>query len=461
MIDSHCHLTYKGLREEMDAVVGRARAAGVTGFITVGVDPADSVAAVEAARKYPDVWATVGCHPHDASEMTDRALSDMAALAKDPKVVAWGEAGLDFFRDLSPREAQRKWFRAQAATARELGLPLVVHDRDAHGETLEIISAEAKKGLRGVMHCFSGDLDFAQKVLKTGFYLSIPGTVTYPKNETLKTVVAGVPLERCLIETDCPFLSPQPVRSKKNEPAYLGYVAEEIARIRGLSAEDVKRITARAARELFGLDEVGGAGGAEKIAYPIRRSLYVNVTDRCSNRCAFCAKNRSSVVKGHDLTLGREPSVDEMVAAVESQGGPAAWDEVVFCGFGEPLTRLGPVLGAAREFKLRGAKRIRVNTDGLASLLHGEDVPPLLADVVDAVSVSLNAPDAETYERVCRPTLPGAYEAVKKFIAGCVGTIPDVTASVVALPGLNLNACEKVAVSLGAKFRVRPYDEVG
>lgn len=457
MIDSHCHLTYKGLREEMDAVVARARAAGVTGFITVGVDPEDSKAAVAAAGKYPDVWATVGCHPHDAESMSEKKLSELVELAANPRVVGWGEAGLDFYRDLSPRDVQLKWFRAQAAAARELGLPLVVHDRDAHEETLAVISEEAARGLRGVMHCFSGDLAFAKRVLRTGFYLSIPGTVTYPKNDMLREVVAGVPLERCLLETDCPFLSPQPVRSKKNEPAHLGHVAGEVARIKGLTVADVDRITERATRELFGLEELS----SPKLAYSIRRSLYLNVTDRCSNRCSFCAKNKSSVVKGHELKLGSEPTVEELLLAVEAEGGASAWEEVVFCGFGEPLTRLGVVLNVARELKRRGAKKIRVNTDGLASILHGEVVPPLLAGAVDAVSVSLNAPDTETYDKICRPTLPGAYEAVKMFIGGCVGLLPEVTASVVALPGLDLAACEKIAVDLGAKFRVRPYDEVG
>ena len=457
MIDSHAHLTYKGLREDMDGVVDRARAAGLTAIITVGVDPEDSRQAVSAAGRYHDVYASIGCHPHDVARFDETQLDDLAGLASEGKVVAWGETGLDFYRDYAPRDLQRKWFKAQAATARELGLPLVVHDREAHEETLKVIEEEVKYGLRGVMHCFSGDLSFARRVLKTGFLLSIPGTVTYPGNDKLREVAAAVPLEKCLLETDCPFLSPQKVRSKRNEPAYVRYVAEEIALLRGLSVEDVGRITSRAASELFGL----GGVKSGTLAYPIRRSLYLNITDRCTNACAFCAKARSSVVKGHDLTLMAEPVAEEILAAVESQGGAGAWDELVFCGFGEPLTRLGVVLRVARELKAAGARRIRVNTDGLASLFHGEEVPPLLAGVVDAVSVSLNAPDAQTYERLCRPTLPGAYGAVREFISSAVSLIPEVTASVVAVPGLDIEACRRVAEELGASFRVRPFNEVG
>lgn len=457
LLDSHAHLTYKGLRERMDEVVRASREAGVTGIVTVGVDKEDSVAAVEAANRYPDVWAVVGCHPHDVAGLTQADLDDLATLAKSPKVVGWGEAGLDYYRDLSPRDLQRKWFRAQAALARELDLPLVLHDRDAHEETLEVIAAEAKKGLRGVMHCFSGDLAFAKRVLATGFYISIPGTVTYPKNDMLREVVRGVGAERMLIETDCPFLTPQPVRAKKNEPAFVRYVAEEIARLKGLTVEDVGRITSRNASDLFGLGEEAKG----RLAYPIRRSLYLNVTDRCTNRCAFCAKARSSVVKGHDLTLADEPTAAEIMAEVMDQGGPGAWDEVVFCGFGEPLTRLGLVVQLARELKEKGARRVRINTDGLASLNHGVDVPPLLAGLVDAVSVSLNAADEATYNKLCRPTLPGAYGAVKAFIGEAARLLPEVTASVVAVPGLDIEACRKIAEELGVHFRVRPFNEVG
>lgn len=457
MIDSHAHLTYKGLREEMDAVVGRARDAGLTGIVTVGVNVADSFEAVKAAGKYGDVWAVIGVHPHDVEKLKQSDIDRLAGLAKEEKVVGWGETGLDFFRDYAPRDLQRKWFRAQAAAARELGLPLVIHDRDAHAEVLEVVKEEAKRGLRGVVHCFSGDKAFALEVLKTGFLISIPGTVTYPKNQMLKDVVAAVPLEKCLIETDCPFLSPQPVRSQKNEPAFVRYAAEEVARIKGLSVADVGRITARAATELFGL---GGLGDS-RIAYPIRRSLYLNVTDRCTNSCAFCAKNKDTVVKGHELKLAREPGEEEILAAVDSYGGPAAWDEVVFCGLGEPLLRLGVVVNVARALKAKGAKRVRVNTDGLSDLVHGVDTSELLAGLVDAVSVSLNAADEETYKKLCRPSVPGSYGAVKDFLKRAGGVFPDVTASVVAVPGLDIEACRKTAANLGVKFRVRPFDEVG
>lgn len=456
IVDTHAHLTLKELRADLDGVLDRARQSGVGAIITVGIDPADSREAVALAEAREGIWATVGVHPHDAQELAPSDLDDLADLARSPRVVAWGEIGLDFFRNRSPRETQVRWFREQAERARALGLPIVVHDREAHRESLEVLRAVGG-GLRGVFHCFSGDEAFAREVLALGFYLSVPGTVTYPKNDVLRRVVASVPLERLLLETDCPYLSPQPVRGRRNEPAHIVHTAEAVARVRGLEVADVARITTAASRELFGVGEADEA----RIAYPIRRSLYLNLTAQCTNRCAFCAKNRSSRVKGHELALGREPTVAEVLAAVDAEGGAAAWDEVVFCGLGEPLLRLEDVLALGRELRRRGARRLRVNTDGLASRVHGRDVPGELRGVVDAVSVSLNAPDAETYERLCRPGVAGAYPALLAFLRRARECLPEVTATVVAVPGLDVEACRRVAQELGVGFRVREYNEVG
>ncbi|NTU60622.1 MAG: radical SAM protein, partial [Deltaproteobacteria bacterium] len=266
-----------------------------------------------------------------------------------------------------------------------------------------------------------------------------------------------VPLESLLLETDCPYLAPQPFRGKQNEPSYIVHTARAVAEVRGLETADVARITTAASVRLFGVGEDEGA----KIAYSIRRSLYLNLTARCTNACAFCPKGRSVEVKGHDLTLEREPSVAEVLAAVEAEGGPAAWEEVVFCGFGEPLLRLDDVVEIARELKRRGARRVRVNTDGLASLVHGRDAAQALAGAVDAVSVSLNAPDAAYYERLCRPGVPGAFEALLGFLRRAREVLPEVTASVVAVPGLDVEACRRLAAELGVAFRVREYNEVG
>jgi len=265
MIDSHAHLTDNRLRSDLQGVLLRAAEAGLAAIVTVGTDPADNraVAKLVADRQAmasagkdacPTVHGTVGVHPHDAKVVTEDVLAEMAALAAHPRIVAIGETGLDFYRDLSPRDRQEMAFVQQIHLAREVGLPLVVHSRDAHERTLAILEREGGGAVRGVMHCFSGDMAVAQRVLALGMHLGIAGPVTYPKSGTLQQVATHVPLERLLIETDCPYLAPQRYRGKRNEPAYVMYVAEEVARLRGLSFDEVARATAGNAARLFGIE---------------------------------------------------------------------------------------------------------------------------------------------------------------------------------------------------------------
>ena len=289
-----------------------------------------------------------------------------------------------------------------------------------------------------------------------GLYISIPGTVTYPSNSQLREVVLATSLDRMLVETDCPYLTPVPHRGKQNEPALVRLVAEKIAEIKGLTLDDVARSTTKNCGDLFGIrlwDQQA------RLAYRIRDSLYLNITNRCSNSCTFCAKNDDFTVKGHNLCLEHEPDYAELMAAV---GVPDAdIREIVLCGFGEPLLRLDLVVRAARELKGRGY-RIRINTDGQANLVHGRNILPDLSGLVDSVSVSLNAPDAATYQKLCRsPFGDAAFTGVCDFIREAQRHIPVVVASAVTVPGIDIEACRKLAISLGAEFRVREYAEVG
>jgi TatD DNase family protein len=409
---------------------------------------------VELAEKYPQLYAAVGIHPHDAGRVTDACYEIIRNLAlSSAKIVAIGEIGLDFYRDRSPREAQESVFRAFLHMANELDKPVIVHDRDAHQRVLNCLREEGTQ--RGVLHCFSGDAAMASEAIAMGLYISIPGTITYPANEALREVVRAVSIDRMLVETDCPYLAPVPFRGKRNEPAYVRLAAERVAEVKGLSLEDVARITTKNVRDLFGIrlwDQ------STKIAYKIRNSLYLNITNRCSNRCSFCAKFDDFTVKGHNLLLDGEPSFAEIMAAV---GQPQGIDEVVFCGYGEPLIRLDLVKQVASELKGRGYP-IRINTDGQANLVHGRNILPELAGLVDSVSVSLNAPDAATYGQICNTPFGAAgFEAVCTFIQEAQQFIPQVVASAVTVPGIDIEACRRLAESLGAEFRAREYAEVG
>ena len=252
-IDTHAHLDIPPLVEDQPGAISRAEKVGVRQVITIGIDLASSKRNIELSKQFPQVYTAVGIHPHDAKGASDEAYKELLELAGIQKVVAWGEIGLDFVKEYSPRDIQRKVFCQQIQMARQVDLPVIIHDRGAHVETVEILREETKGTLSGVMHCFSGNVKVAKQVLDLGFFISVTGIVTFPKAEVVKDVVRYVPLERLLIETDSPFLSPVPYRGKPNEPARVVHVAEEISRIKELPLEEVARCTSANARDLFRL----------------------------------------------------------------------------------------------------------------------------------------------------------------------------------------------------------------
>ncbi len=258
LIDSHAHLDFAKFDPDRAAVIERAQAAGVEVIVNVGADLPSSRAAVQLADQFDGVYAAVGMHPHDAKKLDGAALAELRELAQYPKVVAVGEIGLDFYRDLSPRETQRRAFHAQLAWAARLGKPVVIHDRDAHDEIMTILSVWASglknsnlAGRVGVLHTFSGDLAMAEQAIELGFYISVSGPVTYKNARQLPDIVRALPLDRLLVETDCPFLAPHPHRGKRNEPAYVRLVAERIAELRGMALADVAAATTANAQRLF------------------------------------------------------------------------------------------------------------------------------------------------------------------------------------------------------------------
>ena len=264
LVDTHAHLDFGKFDGDRQAVIQRAREAGVGAIVNVGADLASSQRAVKLAEAHEGIYAAVGMHPHDAKALDGAALAHLRELARHPKVVAVGEIGLDFYRDLSPRDMQRRAFRAQLAWAAKLGKPVVIHDRDAHDEILEMLEDWAGglqgsplAGRLGVLHTFSGDLGMAERAIELGFYISISGPVTYHNARHLPDVVRALPMERLLVETDCPFLTPHPHRGKRNEPAYVRLVAERVAVLKGLPLDRVAEATTANAQRLFGLANFG------------------------------------------------------------------------------------------------------------------------------------------------------------------------------------------------------------
>jgi TatD DNase family protein len=255
LIDTHAHLTmpeYSDLAE----VVERAKEKGVEIIINASFDLESSQAAVRFAKEFPGLYAAVGIHPHDAHTVTPEMVNELKKLSQNPKVVAIGETGLDYHYTLEHKDKQKEVFREHLRLAQELSLPVIVHDREAHEDVMTIIREENRGDLKGVLHCFSGDLKLAQWAIDMGLYISFTGNVTFKKAQKMSEKVAAIPLEKLLLETDCPYLSPEPHRGERNEPAYLIHTAQKIAEIKNISLAEIEEITTQNAKKLF--SAIGG-----------------------------------------------------------------------------------------------------------------------------------------------------------------------------------------------------------
>jgi TatD DNase family protein len=240
-IDSHAHLEMKEFDPDRPQVIERAVVKGIIGIISIGTDLDSSRKALALAKTYQNIWATVGVHPHDAASFNPDILPHLTRLTEDPLVVAVGEIGLDFYRNLSPQTRQKETFRQLIQLARTVALPVIIHDREAHEEVLTILREERAEEVGGIFHCFSGDWEMAKRCLDLNFFLSITGAVTYKKGSLLEEVIRRAPMESLLLETDAPYLAPHPFRGKRNEPAHLIHTAEYVAGIRGMTISELSQ----------------------------------------------------------------------------------------------------------------------------------------------------------------------------------------------------------------------------
>ena len=453
MIDTHCHLDLLK-KEDLEETL---KDEGLECLITVGYDRKTIKNAIRLSEEKDHVFCAIGFHPHEADKVKEEDFEWLKELAtKYPKVKALGEMGLDFYKEYSDRKRQEEVFRRQIAIARELGLPIVVHSRDAEEETIRILREEKAYEVGGVMHCFTGSYEFMKACVDLGFYISYSGIITYPNAQALREVVKKTPTYRLLIETDAPFLAPQPVRGKPNKPPYIRHTAEILAQlIPNSSFEDVERMTSENAKLLFNLIN----GKKETITYVINNKLYINLTNKCNLHCAFCQRERERnfMVKGYWVWVSRDPSVEEIIKEI---GNPKKYEEVVFCGYGEPTLRFSALKEIAKWVKEKGG-RVRVDTNGLMFTFLPREKLKELKGLVDVWSVSLNAPDKETYDRVCRPAQANAFEMVIDFIKEALKEGFEVVATAVDYDGVDMEKTEELAKSLGAKFRGRVYEVVG
>ncbi len=257
VIDTHCHLDMIGSEEDIGIILTRAAAAGVSRIITVGIDLASSKKAIRLAAQYDSVYATVGVHPHNVRDLDDTAYDELEKLCRKSKIVAYGEIGLDYVKQYCPQDIQRLHFARQLDLAQKMKLPVVIHDREAHDDILQILNKKAPFPAGGVMHCFSGNWHLAEKVLDLGFFISIPGVVTFTNAAVMQEVAQKIPPHKMILETDAPFLAPEPLRGRKNTPENVLFTAQKIAELRKLPLGELARVTTVNAGNIFSMAAVG------------------------------------------------------------------------------------------------------------------------------------------------------------------------------------------------------------
>jgi TatD DNase family protein len=421
-VDSHCHLEDPQFNEDREGVLERARQAGVNYVLTLGSDILSSRKAVELAQSLDPVYAGVGIHPHEAKKAGKRTFATLTKLAAGEKVVAVGEVGLDYYRSHSPKDVQQQVFRNQIRIAKKVGRPLVLHERESHKDMMRILREEGAWEARGVIHCFTGNLQDAADYLDLDFYVSFAGPVTFAKADELQEVARQIPLERLLVETDGPYLTPAPFRGKRpNEPAMVVHVAEKLAELLDMPLEDLARITSHNAYALFGIPAIDTA---PQMVYKIRDTLYVNLTYSCTNNCFYCPRFSSDYHFGHNLKLERDPSAEEVWEALKRFGDLGR--RVTFSGYGEPCLRLDVLKEVARRIKEVGGS-VRVITNGQGNLIHGRNILPELRGLVDEIRISLHAESADKYLKVTASELgEETFQSVCGFIREATQFIPDV-----------------------------------
>jgi TatD DNase family protein len=449
-IDTHAHLFYPNFNGEVDQVIERANNAGVKFIIVPGTDLATSKKAIDLAEKYESVYAAVGVHPHDTKEWKDTFIDTLEEFSKHPKVVAIGEIGLDYYYDFAPKEIQLVAFKAQIELALKVNLPIIVHNRESNEDVMNIIRELKDSGLRGQFHCFAGSIDDAKELTGTGHLVSFTGNITFKKADNIREILKSVSLDKLLLETDSPFMTPVPYRGKRNEPANVLLVAEKIAEIYNVGLEDVSRITNYNAHKLFGIGEKGNV----RFVYKIGESLYVNVTNRCNADCVFCDRKGEAVLHGYNLKMKKseEPEAEEYINQI---GDPSKFKEIVFCGYGEPTIRWDVVKEISKYVKDNGGNT-RINTDGHGNYINKRDITPELEGLIDIVSISLNSTDPDQYAKLMRVS-PEMHGEMLEF-AKKANSYSKVVMSIVGLDEVDIAKAKDLVVNqIGVEFREREY----
>jgi TatD DNase family protein len=419
MIDSHCHLNLDHFEDDRDTTLARAVCDGVTAFMNIGYDLTSLRQTLELLEQYPFMFGAAGVHPHDASSYGAGLEAEVRGALEHPRMVAVGEIGLDFYRDISPRETQTDVFRKMIALSREKHEPIVIHCRDAFNEVIETLISEGGT-YHGIFHAFSAGEAEARSVFQLGFHVGIGGVVTY-RNARLAETVAVLPIEKIVIETDSPYLTPHPWRGKRNEPAFVAHVLRTIARAKNLTVTEVDRITTENYLSAMGLT----AAALPRPVYKIEDALYI----------------QSAAATTEDIETVAADGIVEMVLT----------------GVVDPLENLEHTLAMAARGRERGW-RVRVNTPGFANQAAGRDVTQELAGIVDEVDVTLFGVNARQHDELAYPALgTEGWEVLRDFVRCSVASGIETVCEFVATPGFEPEPCREFARQLGARYDIRMY----
>lgn len=450
-VDTHAHLFYPNFEGELDTIIQNAKDALVDYIIVPATNLQTCRNVIELTKKYEMVYGAAGIHPHDTKNWDASFIKQIEEFAANDKVVAIGEIGLDYYYDFSPKEKQLDAFRSQIELALKLNLPVIVHNREANEDIVNIIKEYAATGLKAQFHCYNGTIEEARTLIQLHHFISFTGNITFVKADTLRDVVSKVTPEHLLLETDSPFMTPIPHRGKRNEPAYVKLIAEKMSEIRRLTVQDIARVTSYNAFKMFGI----GSKPNTSFTYQIGKNLYINMTNRCSADCVFCYRKDDAVVSGYNLKMSKEqePAAEVYIKEI---GDPKNYNEIVFCGFGEPTVRWDVVKKVAEYVKQKGGKT-RLDTNGHGSFINKKDITPELAGRMDAVSISLNAPDSDRYSELMRVD-PKLFNEVIEFAKSSKKYVSKVIISAVNLDGIDLERVRNLAVNeIGAEFKAREY----
>ncbi|HEX9251914.1 MAG TPA: TatD family hydrolase, partial [Ignavibacteriaceae bacterium] len=321
-IDTHAHLFYENFKDDVDDVIKRSKENAVDYIVVPATDIKTAKEALRLAEKYEQIYATVGTHPHDTKDWNESLLKEIEELAKHPKVIAIGEIGLDYYYDFSPKEQQIKAFKSQLDLAIKLELPVVIHNRDSDEDMMDIILSYCGTGLKAQFHCFNGSINDAFEYMKMNHFISFTGNITYKKSDSLRETLKHINQNHLMLETDSPFMTPVPFRGKRNEPAYVSYVAQQVADVHKISLEDVGRITSLNTFRFFGI----GKAPKTNFTYLIGNSLYINVTNRCNADCTFCRRKEDPFLNGYNLGMRKseEPLAEVYISEI---GDPKKYEE--------------------------------------------------------------------------------------------------------------------------------------